>query len=152
MALPSLFDKSVADDIISRIEKLTPETQPKWGKMDVARMLAHSNVTYEYVFDERNDHPNFIMKFILKTFIKNKVVTETPYPQNGPTAPAFIIADARDFEKEKSRLIQYINNVVAKGASYFEGKESSSFSVLTAVEWNNMMYKHLNHHLTQFGV
>jgi len=152
MELPSIYEKSVASDLINRINLLTPQTPAKWGKMNVAQMLAHSNVTYEYVFDERNDHPNFIMKFILKTFIKNKVVSETPYPQNGTTAPAFIIADARDFDKEKTRLINYINKVVEKGQAYFEGKESSSFGVLNAIEWNNMMYKHLHHHLSQFGV
>jgi hypothetical protein len=38
------------------------------------------------------------------------------------------------------------------GADAFEGKESNSFGKLTASEWNIMMYKHLDHHLTQFGV
>ena len=34
----------------------------------------------------------------------------------------------------------------------FEGKESNSFGPLTKGEWNNMFYKHLDHHLSQFGV
>jgi hypothetical protein len=152
MALPSVYDKSVAQDLINRINKLTPESQPKWGKMNVSQMLAHSNVTYEYVFDERNDKPNFLAKFFLKTFVKNMVVSETPYKQNERTGPAFLIADNRDFEKEKTRLVNYINKVVEKGASALEGKESSSFGVLNATEWNNLMYKHINHHLEQFGV
>lgn len=152
MALPSIYDKSVVQDLINRINKLTPASQPKWGKMNVAKMLAHSNVTYEYVFDERNDKPNFIAKLFLKNFVKNMVVSETPYKQNERTGPAFIIADERDFEKEKTRLINYINRTLEKGASFFEGKESVSFGVMTATEWNNLMYKHINHHLQQFGV
>ncbi|MBP6659238.1 MAG: DUF1569 domain-containing protein [Chitinophagales bacterium] len=152
MALPNIYNQTVAQDLINRINNLTPETPANWGKMNVSQMLSHSNITYEYVFDERNDHPNFLMKFILKMFIKSKVVSETPYPQNGPTAPAFIIKDSKDFSTEKTRLINYINDVVKKGASFFEGKESSSFGVLTSIEWNNMMYKHLDHHLKQFGV
>ena len=152
MAIPSLYDKSVADDIIGRINKLTPETQPQWGKMDVARMLAHCCVTYEYIFDERNDKPNFLMKLMLKSFVKGKVVSEEPYAHNSPTGPAFIIADAKSFENEKARLIAYINKVIEKGAAFFQGKKSVSFDELTPTEWNNMMYKHLNHHLTQFGV
>ena len=36
------------------------------------------------------------------------------------------------------------------GENYFEGKESNSFGKLTASEWNNMFYKHLDHHLSQF--
>ena len=152
MALPSVYNKSEVEKLIDRINQLSSTTPAKWGKMNVAQMLAHCNITYEYVFDERNDHPNFFMKFILKLFVKNIVVGEKPYEHNGRTAPAFIITDEKEFDKEKLRLINYINDVVAKGQSYFEGKESSSFGKLNATEWNNMMYKHLDHHLKQFGV
>lgn len=152
MALPNVYDKNVADGLIERINQLSLESQPKWGKMDVAKMLAHSNVTYEYVFDERTDKPNFIVKAILKNFVKSKVVGEAPYAQNSPTGPAFIIHSDKDFDKEKQRLIAYIQKVVQKGKTYFEGKESASFGVMTSEDWNNLMYKHMDHHLTQFGV
>ena len=152
MALPSVFDAKVAEGLIARINTLTPTSQPKWGKMDVARMLAHSNVTYEYAFDERTDRPNFIVKTMLKTFVKPKVIGDAPYEQNSPTGPAFIIKSDKDFEEEKQRLINYINRIVQTGKSAYEGKESASFGVLTSGEWSNMIYKHIDHHLTQFGV
>jgi hypothetical protein len=152
MALPNIYDSQVAQQLIDRINKLTPETLPLWGKMNASQMLAHSNVTYEYVFDERNDKPNFFVKWLLKKFVKNKVVGEAPYEQNMKTSPAFIVPDNKNFEKEKTRLINYINKVVATGQAAFEGKESSSFGVMTSAEWNNLMYKHINHHLEQFGV
>lgn len=152
MALPSIYSSSVAQDFISRIHQLTPETQPQWGKMDVARMLAHCCITYEYIFDERHDKPNFLVKLMLKSFVKKKVVSEEVYEKNSPTGPAFIIADAKDFAEQKTRLINYINKVTEKGEKFFEGKESVSFGVLSITEWNNMMYKHLDHHLRQFGV
>lgn len=151
MALPNIFDSTVVQDLINRIGKLTPDTTPKWGKMNVSQMLAHCCVTYEYIFDERTDKPNFLLKLMLKTMVKSKVVSVTPYSQNGPTGPAFIISDQKDFEKEKARLIDYIRRVSGKGSAYFEGKESVSFGALTSTEWNNMMYKHLDHHLRQFG-
>lgn len=152
MALPSVYDNSVAQDFINRINKLTPKTQPQWGKMNVSQVLAHCCVTYEYIFDERKDKPNFLVKWMLKKFVKKKVVSEESYAQNLATGPAFIIPDDKDFEAEKIRLINYVNKVVEKGESFFKGKASVSFDVLTPEEWNNMMYKHLNHHLTQFGV
>jgi len=152
MALPNVYDSGIAEQLISRINLLTPTSQSQWGKMNVSQMLAHSNVTYEYVFDERNDKPNFIVKAVLKNFVKPKVVGESAYPQNSPTGPAFIMNGTKDFEKEKQRLIDYIRRVVEAGREAFEGKESSSFGILTAQEWNNMMYKHLDHHLSQFGV
>jgi hypothetical protein len=152
MALPNIFTAQVSADIISRINKLTPTTQALWGKMSVSQMLAHCSVTYEMIFEHIHAKPNFLVRFILKAFVKSKVVGEASYPQGGPTAPQFVITDERDFEREKERLIDYINRVQQMGEAAFDTKESHSFGVLSKAEWNNMMYKHLNHHLSQFGV
>ena len=152
MALPNIFTKSVAEGVIDRINQLTASTQPNWGKMSVDQMLAHCNVSYELIYDNKHPKPNGFMKFILKLLVKNKVVSEQPYPQNGQTAPHFVIKDDKNFEAEKNRLINYIRKTQELGESHFDGKESHSFGALNKTEWNNMFYKHLNHHLTQFGV
>ncbi|MEY4903410.1 MAG: hypothetical protein RLZZ292_1225 [Bacteroidota bacterium] len=152
MALPNIFTKDVADNVISRINQLTPSTQGLWGKMNVAQMLAHCNVTYEMVYDNTHPKPNFFVSWMLKLFVKNKVVTEVPYQKNGPTAPAFIIKDTRDFGQEKQRLIAFISKTQQLGEANFDQKESHSFGKLSKTEWNNMFYKHLDHHLGQFGV
>ncbi|MES2330661.1 MAG: DUF1569 domain-containing protein [Bacteroidota bacterium] len=148
----NVFQPNDAAAVIARINKLTPDTKAQWGKMSVSQMLAHCNVSYEMVYDDIHPKPKGILKFILKTFVKNKVVTDKPYPKNNRTAPQFIIKDEKDFEAEKTRLINYINKTQELGEAYFEGKESHSFGKLTATEWNYMFGKHLNHHLTQFGV
>ncbi len=152
MSLPNIFSKEVSDNIIKRIDNLTPATQPKWGKMSVAQMLAHCNVTYEMIYENIHPKPNGFMRFVLKTLIKNKVVSEVPYQQNSKTAPQFIIKETKHFEAEKQRLINFITKTQQEGESNFDNKESHSFGRLSKTEWNNMLYKHLNHHLTQFGV
>lgn len=152
MALPNIFTKEVADQLVGRIYSLTPSTQPSWGKMNASQMLAHCNVTYEMAFEDIHPKPNFLMGFILKTFVKKGVVNEVPYKKSSQTAPAFIISDERDFEKEKTRLINYINKGVALGENSFDGKVSLSFGALSKKEWNNLFYKHIDHHMNQFGV
>ena len=89
---------------------------------------------------------------MLKTFVKNAVVSEKPYKKNGKTAPQFIITDEKVFEDEKIRLINYIERTQKLGEAHFDGKENLSFGKLSKTEWNNLFYKHLDHHLTQFGV
>jgi hypothetical protein len=152
MALPNIFTIEVAIKIINKINLLSPETQPKWGKMTVAQMRAHCNVSYKMVYEDIHPKPNVFIKFLLKNFVKKKVVGESPYGQNSKTAPQFIMKETKDFEKEKLRLIEYICKTQQLGESYFDGKESHSFGTLNKTEWNNMFYKHLQHHLTQFGV
>ncbi|MFM7017104.1 MAG: hypothetical protein ACKOX3_12335, partial [Bacteroidota bacterium] len=71
---------------------------------------------------------------------------------NSRTGPQFIIADERVFENEKSRLINHLQKTQQLGEKHFDGMESISFGKLNKTEWNNMFYKHLDHHLSQFGV
>lgn len=150
--MKNIFDPSVTDELISRINQLRPETTPNWGKMSVDQMLAHCIVAYDMAFTDKYPKPNAVLRFLLKSFVKNGVVNEKPYPKNSRTAPAFIIADKRDFEKEKASLIAYLKKTCDLGAAHFEGKESLSFGPMTSGEWNNLFYKHLDHHLSQFGV
>lgn len=153
MALPNIFSKTVSDAVVERINKLTPQTTPQWGKMTVAQMMAHCSVSYELVYEaEKHPAPNGFMKFILKLLVKGSVVSEKPYKRNGQTALAFLIKDERDFEVEKAKLIGYITKTQELGEAAFDNRMSHSFGPLSITEWNNLFYKHLDHHLTQFGV
>ena len=85
-------------------------------------------------------------------FLKGTIAGPKPYKKNSPTAPDFKIADARDFEIEKIKLVDYIARLQKLGAEHFEQKMTQSIGKLSADEWNTMFYKHLDHHLQQFGV
>lgn len=150
--MKNIFESAVTSEIINRINNLTPSTPQLWGKMTVAQMLAHCNVSYELVYDKTHPKPNAFMKLIMKVLVKKLVVNEKPYKKNSQTAPAFVISDEKEFEKEKTRLIAYLNQTQELGEVHFDGKESHSFGKLNKTEWNNMFYKHLDHHLGQFGV
>ncbi|MHA6250257.1 hypothetical protein ACXYMU_20145 [Pontibacter sp. CAU 1760] len=56
--MKSVFNPADTATLISRINKLTPETQRLWGKMTVSQMLAHCNVSYEFVYDDIHPKPN----------------------------------------------------------------------------------------------
>ena len=148
----NLFQKEEVQTTIARVNQLTPTTKPQWGKMNVAQMLAHCNVAYDMALTKKYPKSGAIKRFFLKLFVKNVVVGPKPYKKNNPTAPEFKIVDERNFEQEKKQLITYLETVQALGHNHFEGKESLSFGPLTSKEWNVLFSKHLDHHLTQFGV
>jgi hypothetical protein len=150
--MKNIFDPKETELVIDRINKLSPTTRPVWGKMSADQMLAHCNVTYEMAFEDKHKKPHGFTKFILKLFVKSTVVGDKPYKKNSKTAPQFLITNARNFVEEKARLTDYLKKAQSLGEDYFDGKESHSFGKLTKQEWNNMFYKHLDHHLTQFGV
>ena len=115
-------------------------------------MLAHCCVSFEFIYENIHPKPSAFKIFLLKLFVKGFVVSEKPYKRNIRTAPEFIMAYNKQFETEKERLIRYIRKTQELGANYFDERDYHSFGVLTSDEWNNMLYKHIDHHLTQFGV
>lgn len=150
--MKNMFNEKETQVVVDRIKKLNNQAQPLWGKMSVDQMLAHCNVTYEMVYDKKHPKPNAFKRWMLKTIVKPIVVGDKPYKKNSRTAPEFLITDAKNFELEKNRLVDFINRTQRLGASHFENKASHSFGSLTNKEWNVMFYKHLDHHLSQFGV
>lgn len=152
MALLNTFDSKTTEAVLNRLEKLNHTATPQWGKMTVAQMLAHLNVTYDLAYDKVHSPANFFTKILLKLLVKPLVTNDKPYKKNSHTAPIFIIINERDFEKEKSIFIDNIKKTEADGIAFFEGKVSSSFGPMTAKEWSTQFYKHIDHHFTQFGV
>lgn len=149
--MKNVFNSAEAGEIIDRINNLTPVSPAVWGKMNVSQMLAHCNVSYELVYEDKHPKPGPFLKFMLKMMVKKMVISEKPYKKNGHTGPMFIIDGERDFEGEKNRLTSYILKTQQLGEKHFNGKVSHSFGKLSHHEWNNMFYKHLDHHLRQFG-
>lgn len=120
--------------------------------MNVAQMLAHCAVAYDAIYTDDLPPMKGFQKFMMKLFVKGIVVGDKTYKKNSRTAPEFLITDKRDFNQEKERLVNYIRKTQELGGEHFNNKESRSFGNLSTQEWNNMFYKHLDHHLRQFGV
>jgi hypothetical protein len=151
--MKNIFEKDVSNEVVGRINKLTPSTKAVWGKMSVSQMLAHCNVQYEIIYEnQRFPKPNPFVRFLLKTFVKNKVVGPKPFPKNGRTSPYFIIDGDKDFEAEKSRLTDYIQKTQVLGVEHLLHRDTKSFGKLTKEQWSALFYKHLDHHLAQFDV
>ena len=152
MEIQNIYSAPVSEQFIDRINKLSANTQSQWGKMDVSQMMAHCNVSYDMAFDENFKKSSSFLRFILKNLVKKGFVNENPLKKNSSTATEMLIKTPKDFEQEKSKLVVNLKNLVEKGENYFHLKDHPGFGVMTKQEWNNFYYKHLDHHLTQFGV
>ena len=154
--MPNVFAPAVSEALIARLGRLSADDAPEWGSMTAAQMLAHCSKPYESVYEaaytEAYPRPNAILRVVLRLLAKPIVVGPRPYRRNMRTAPAFLVEGDRDFGAERDRLVGYIERTQALGADHFDGLESHSFGPLTEAEWSQLFWKHLDHHLTQFGV
>ena len=83
---------------------------------------------------------------------KAKLLSEAPLPRNMPTDKYFLIADQRDLETERERVRTLIDRFIQGGPAVCTKHPHSFLGSMTPAEWATLMYKHLDHHLRQFGV
>jgi hypothetical protein len=149
--MKSLFDPTAYAEISQRLDKLHPETQRQWGKMDVAQMMAHCVETLEVATGNKK-LKRMPIGYALGWLVKKSYVSEKPFGKSTPTAPSFMVADAREFEHEKSRLKKILKQFHDGGEASATKHPHAFFGTLTPKQWGETQYKHLDHHLRQFGV
>lgn len=150
--MQSIFDPAGVDAFVARIESLSPDSRPQWGRMNAAQMLAHNSVIFESV--RTGDYPqmNPVARWIVARLIRGMVIGDRPYRRNSRTAPDWVVSDPRDLAAEKARIIENLRAVHALGRSHFEGKSNPTFGTLSADQWSTLFLKHLDYHLGQFRV
>lgn len=145
----NLFDSSASEEILLRIERINANTPAAWGKMNAAQMMAHCQATFSAYFSEKKVKRG-LASLLFGKVAKKKLFSNKPWPRGLPTDRGFVVADQRNFEVEKEKLLACINRFVDEGYTItscvhpFFGKMSSQ-------EWGMFGYKHLDHHLKQFG-
>ncbi len=149
--MKSMYDSAVLGEILTRINTLTPATQRVWGKMDVGQMLAHCNETMKVVTDQLITKRLLIGR-ILGPIFRAGYLGEKPLRRNSPTHPLFVMVDEKEFEREKEQLLRLVRQFSEGGEAKCTKQAHSFFGPFTPAEWGTSTYKHLDHHLQQFGV
>jgi hypothetical protein len=149
----NVFDAAVANEVKTRLEELTPQSERVWGKMTAAQMLAHCSGSMQWALGEVVPERGALPARLIGRLIKPMVVrNDDPMRKNSPSANSLIVADDRDLGKERARLIGLIDRFAAGGVAGCTTNPHSFFGKMTPEEWATLMYKHLDHHLRQFGV
>jgi hypothetical protein len=152
-AMKNLFDATVATELRSRLAKLEPHTERHWGKMTAAQMLAHCSLSMQWAVGELVPDKGPLPARLIGRLIKPMVLrNEEPFRKNSPTASGLIVTDEREFGNERDRLSALIDKFAAGGAAGCTSNPHSFFGKMTPDEWAILTYKHLDHHLRQFGV
>jgi uncharacterized protein DUF1569 len=143
-----LHDPTYRADIVRRVQALRPDSERKWGKMSVDQMLWHVNDALALslgditVPPEKLPMPRGLLKF---------VVLNLPWSKGAPTHSAFVAKRNYDFTAERARCLQLIDKVVSRELQD-TWPEHPVFGRMSGGQVSRLHAKHLDHHLTQFGV
>jgi hypothetical protein len=150
-----LFDSGVAAETKRRVMELQADSQREWGTMSVAQTLAHCTSGLEMAMGviqpKRAPFPANVMGLLIKPLVLGN---DTPMRRNSPSSPELFSANQTewDFERERANLVAAIDRFAGEGAACCTEHPHPFFGSLKPQQWAILMYKHLDHHLRQFGV
>lgn len=148
MEVKNLFDPEVKQEIIERINTLTPQSPRQWGKMEVAQMLAHLQQPLEVALGIRTIKGSFFMNLILPLF-KKTLWDEKPWKKGLPTDATYITTGKlKEFVAEKAKLLELVSRFEEKDINL---EKHPVFGRMNKEQWSKSAWKHIDHHLKQFG-
>jgi hypothetical protein len=146
--MPSLRNETVRNGLMQRLQSLTPTAKPQWGKLDAPRLMCHLGDALAMALGEISTTPVNCKAFHLFP-LKHLILYVLPFPKGGPTAPELLSSLPDTFEADRQRVEMLICRLAA--APRVQGAEHPFLGPLTNEEWNVLQWKHINHHLKQFG-
>jgi hypothetical protein len=144
----------MAGDTKQRIMELHSHSQRLWGNMTVAQTLAHCTsglgMAMGLIKPKRAPFPANVVGLLIKPLVFGN---DKPIRRNSPSSPELFSADGNkcDFERERGSLIAAIDRFAKEGAACCSQYPHPFFGSLKPQQWAILMYKHLDHHLRQFG-
>jgi hypothetical protein len=149
--MKNLFESATVHEVKTRIAALKPDSAAEWGAMSAAQAMAHCTGGLEMALGDATP-PRELIGRLIGGAIKPKVLgDDAPFRRNSPTSKSLVVADDRDLAKEKDRLTAIIDRFAAGGPAVCTPHPHVFFGKLTTNEWAILQYKHLDHHLRQFG-
>jgi len=150
--MKNLFEAARVEEVKARVAQLRPDSTRLWGKMSPAQAVAHCAAAMELAVGDRVP-PRMFVGRIIGGMVKPRLLgNDEPMRRNSPTANDLVVRDERDLGMEQERLCRLIDRFAAAGPEGCTTHPHSFFGRLTADEWATLTYKHLDHHLRQFGV
>jgi Protein of unknown function (DUF1569) len=153
--MKNLFDPALVEDVKQRIMRLRPDSERQWGEMPVALVLSHCTsglqMAMGVINPKRASFPGNVIGLLIKPLVLGN---DKPMRRNSPSAPELFTGDPPqcEFERERHQLIKAIDRFVSMGEACCSRHPHPFFGQLRPHQWAILMYKHIDHHLLQFGV
>lgn len=147
------FDTAAREGFLKRLERLTPEHQPKFGSLSAARMVAHLTMAVGGSLEGAKALAggNAFMRTGLFHFL---VLYVLPWPKGKIKVPASLTPEVSGSPADHLPALREAMERFARAAEATPAKTSlhPMFGNLTYRTWAKFHHRHFQHHLDQFGV
>ena len=146
--MPSLCVASDRAEILRRLGRLTPETRPGWGGLTAPRLLCHLADQLRVAMGEISVVPTdtLLSRTLLKWLVVYTPLKAPPGKVKAP--PEMLRSSPGGWASDLERCRGLIGRVGTAPVSAVH----PTFGRLTPDGWGRLGWKHLDHHLRQFGL
>ncbi|MGB9031481.1 MAG: DUF1569 domain-containing protein [Acidobacteriaceae bacterium] len=146
--MPTLRNEADRKGLVERLGRVRPEAKAQWGSFDAPGMMSHLSAALDEGLGVLAVPPSG--PWMMRHFpVKHLAVYVVPMPK-GAKAPRELLARMPgDFEADRRGVVERMERVAARP----KGKGSTHFllGLLTNEQWAALSWKHIDHHLRQFG-
>ena len=145
----SILNESDRTALINRMQSLSASSTGRWGKMNVIDMMQHLSLSARMALGELTVAS--VNKRPFQMFpLKHLLLYVVPFPKGAPTASELYPDGAASFDEDRAILVNLLEQIGA-GPQEGTGPAHPLFGPLSRREWGVVTYKHVDHHLKQFG-
>ncbi len=149
--MQNLFNHEDYQSLLVRINSISPVSERLWGKMEVNQMIIHLKDQLDIALGNMSAAAQgpFLLRTVPGKFLALYVIPWrkgkeiTPREMN-PQLKGMVVTD---FESDKHLLLIRIQEFTK--ANCFA--DHPFFGRLNKSQWGRLAWKHINHHLLQFG-
>lgn len=150
--MKNLANDVVLDELVTRLQHLTPSHAAVWGTMNGQQMARHLGDASEAVLKRRpfasksRGKPSPLRKFLLL-----HVLRQMPRGIKAGADPAGAAVDPTDFAADLARAVTLLRELAAASPEALVAAHPV-LGPMSRANWMRWAYLHTDHHLRQFGV
>lgn len=150
--MKGIFNNQTINELKVRINQLDAKATPAWGKMNIFQMLKHCTENERMMVREKRYKRRFIGRIFGKMALKASIKDDAALAKNSPTHPALIFTGTGDVNQQKQLWIDLLEKYPTKQSRDYTDFVHPFFGKMDSTQISRLAYKHIDHHLRQFGV
>lgn len=147
--MPTVWNEDDRSRLLARMDEVSPPRMPRWGTMNAEQMVKHVTAQLELSLGDLDVEPR--SSWLGRWPMRHILIHWAPWPKSAPTAPELIKFSDAHWDEARAKFKQTFDQVVARGAGG-QFAPHPLFGKLSTNSWGVLMYRHMDHHLRQFGL
>ena len=146
--MKSIWQKEPRRELNDRVGRLAWDRGAEWGRFTAPKMVCHLADSLKMAMGDLKVSPKHLP--IRYPPLKQLIIYVAPFPKSAPTAPELLAREPKAWVND----VEEVQSLLARAGSSRttdSWPEHPAFGKLSKRAWGVLIYRHMDHHLKQFG-